>query len=159
MTTNNKVTTAKDVSKVTTSAPVAAAQSAVAAKSEKVKKEDATVDAKKEEAVEATAKKAQAKPAAKKETKKAEPKKATKRTTKKKEPVEVIQEVYFEYNGEQILSTSLVERVKEAYKNEGHRISSIKSLRLYINPNERRAYYVINDIAEGKFIQFYFLKY
>ena len=68
--------------------------------------------------------------------------------------VEKITEVYFEYNGEQILSEELVGRIQEAYKNEGHRISSIKTLRVYINPDERKAYYVINDKAEGKFVEF-----
>lgn len=87
--------------------------------------------------------------------------KATAKTTKKttarkaaKKPVEKITEVYFEYNGEQILSEELVGRIQEAYKNEGHRISSIKTLRVYINPDERKAYYVINDKAEGKFVEF-----
>ena len=93
--------------------------------------------------------------------KKAEETKATAKTTKKttarkaaKKPVEKITEVYFEYNGEQILSEELVGRIQEAYKNEGHRISSIKTLRVYINPDERKAYYVINDKAEGKFVEF-----
>ena len=85
--------------------------------------------------------------------KKTTAKKTTARKAAKK-PVEKITEVYFEYNGEQILSEELVGRIQEAYKNEGHRISSIKTLRVYINPDERKAYYVINDKAEGKFVEF-----
>lgn len=88
-----------------------------------------------------------------KTTKKTTAKKTTARKAAKK-PVEKITEVYFEYNGEQILSEELVGRIQEAYKNEGHRISSIKTLRVYINPDERKAYYVINDKAEGKFVEF-----
>ena len=88
-----------------------------------------------------------------KTTKKTTAKKTTTRKAAKK-PVEKITEVYFEYNGEQILSEELVGRIQEAYKNEGHRISSIKTLRVYINPDERKAYYVINDKAEGKFVEF-----
>lgn len=126
-------------------------------------------------------KKEEVKPVAEKtETVKTEPVKATVKTEKKvqpkeskpvakaaekpvakttarkaaKKPVEKITEVYFEYNGEQILSEELVGRIQEAYKNEGHRISSIKTLRVYINPDERKAYYVINDKAEGKFVEF-----
>ena len=113
-------------------------------------------------------KKEEVKPVAEKtETVKTEPVKATVKTEKKvqpkeskpvakaaEKPVEKITEVYFEYNGEQILSEELVGRIQEAYKNEGHRISSIKTLRVYINPDERKAYYVINDKAEGKFVEF-----
>ena len=82
------------------------------------------------------------------------------KNTVKKQPAakraekDIVQEVYFEYNGNQILSNELLDRIKEEYKNEGHRISSIKTLRVYINPDGRKAYYVINDKAEGKFVEF-----
>ncbi len=78
------------------------------------------------------------------------------KTTAKKKAAEkeVVQEVYIEYNQDQILTKELVEKIQETYKNEGHRISSIKSLRVYINLEERRAYYVINDKSEGKFVEF-----
>lgn len=89
------------------------------------------------------------KPADKTDAKKPVAKKAAKKVEK-----EVIQEVYFEYMGDQILSNDLVERIKEAYKNEGHRVSSIKTLRVYVNPEDRKAYYVINDKAEGKYVEF-----
>lgn len=81
------------------------------------------------------------------------------KTTEVKKPVkkaekEVIEEVYFEYMGEQFLSNDLVDRIKEEWKNEGHRIASIKSLRVYVSPEDRKAYYVINDKAEGKYVEF-----
>jgi len=82
------------------------------------------------------------------------------KNTIKKQPAakraekEIVQEVYFEYNGDQILSNELLDRIKEEYKNEGHRVSSIKTLRVYINADDRKAYYVINDKAEGKFVEF-----
>ena len=79
---------------------------------------------------------------------------AVKKTVAKKAEKEMVHEVYFEYNHEQILTEGIIERIQEAYKNEGHRISSIKSLRVYINLEARRAYYVINDKAEGKFVEF-----
>lgn len=85
--------------------------------------------------------------------KKTTTKNAAKKTTKKA-PVEKIQEVFIEHEGNQILTKELVQRIEEAYKNEGHRISSIKSLRVYINLGERKAYYVINDKEEGKFVEF-----
>ena len=144
----------------------------VAVKNDDKVVESVTAEVKKEEAV-------KAEPAAEKVAKEAEPvaEKAVKEETqaprrrgrkagqKKTAPVvkktaakkvekEMIREVYFEYNHEQILTEELIERIQEAYKSEGHRISSIKSLRVYINLEARRAYYVINDKAEGKFVEF-----
>lgn len=63
-------------------------------------------------------------------------------------------ETYFETADFQISANEIVELVKQAYKDEGHQVGRIKSLRTYINASERRAYYVINDKAEGKFIEF-----
>ncbi len=101
---------------------------------------------KKEEAVEAK------KPAVRKmEEKKTTAKKPGRKAVKKPEPV---QEIFFEYAGEQILAEELVNRIKETYKSEGHRVGAIKSLRVYINPEDRKAYYVINDKAEGKYVEF-----
>lgn len=147
-------------------APVAAAEKTVAAKGEKAEK----TTTKAAKAVKAEQAKEEVKAEVKKEEKKAEPVKAAKeekkapakkttakKTTTKKAPakvVETVQEVYFEYAGGQILSNEIVDRIKEEYKAEGHRVSSIKELRVYIKPEERKAYYVINDKSEGKFIQF-----
>lgn len=129
-------------------APVAAATKAVAAK----KAEEKPV-AKAEEKKPA-AKAEEKKPAAKKTTaKKSTAKKpAAKRGPKKQ--VEKIQEVFVEYNGDQFLTGEIVEKIHEEYRAEGHRVGAIKSLRVYIDPAERRAYYVINDKAEGKFVTF-----
>lgn len=140
--TNVKATETKTTK--TTKTAKAAADTAVAAKEEKAAK---TV----KETAKATAEK----------TVKAEPAKAEKKAPAKKapakkaaKPVETVQEVYFEYSGGQVLAEDIVGRIKEAYKSEGHRISSIKTLQVYIKPDERKAYYVINDKAEGKFVQF-----
>lgn len=157
-----KKTTMAKKTEVKKSAPVAAAQSAVATKQEVKAPVAATekkepVKAKEEEKVTTTTDK---KPVAAKTTKpaKATKKSATgstvKRTPKAKKEVEKVQEVFFEYEGDQILTEDIVERIKNTYKEEGHRISSIKSLRVYINPEERKAYYVINDKADGKFVGF-----
>lgn len=165
---NKKVSVAKETKSVANSAkaaPVAAAQSAVAAKTTPKAEGEAktTKSAVKEapakvtpEAKETAAKTVTAKPAAKKTAaKKTTAKKpATKKATTKKVVKELVEEVYFEYNNEQLLTKEIVDRIKETYKGEGHRISSIKSLRVYINPDERKAYYVINEKAEGKFVEF-----
>lgn len=169
----NKSVAKKEVS---TAAPVKAASVATAQAA--APKKDATEveesaskvavpEVKKEEAVkteEKTEEKAAAKAEEKPVTEKKKPgrkpgrkpaseKPAAKKAPKKSEQA-VVEEVYFEYNHEQVLSNELVERIKMEYKNEGHRISSIKSLKVYVNVVDRKAYYVINDKAEGKFVEF-----
>ncbi len=90
-------------------------------------------------------------------TKKATKETKTEKTTSKKskkesKEVENIQEVYLEFGDNKILSEEVIENIKQAYK--GHRISSIKKLQVYMNLDEKKAYYVINDKAEGKFVEF-----
>lgn len=95
--------------------------------------------------------------AAKKETKAAAAKADTKKAPAKKpakKKTDLVQEVFVEFNGNQILTDDIVNRIKESYQNEGHYLSSIKSLRVYVNLEERKAYYVINDKAEERFVEF-----
>lgn len=144
---------AKTIKKATqTKAPakntsVETAMKAVAAKKPEVKA-----------AAPAPVKKTEEKPAAKAEVKPAvkETEKKTRKPRKKtvKKPVEKIQEVFVEFNGEQFKTASIIEKIHEVYKAEGHRVGAIKSLRVYIDPVERKAYYVINDKAEGKYVEF-----
>lgn len=91
------------------------------------------------------------KPAAKKETK------ATTSTAAKKpaKKVELVQEVYVEYGDQQVFTDEIVNRIKDKYVGEGHYLASIKSLRVYLNMDERKAYYVINDKPEeNQFVEF-----
>jgi len=87
----------------------------------------------------------------KKETKKPVKKVSAEKSVK---AAEVIQETYFELDGNQFLVEEINNRVKEAYKAEGHYLSAIKSLKIYLNLAERRAYYVVNDKPENKFVEF-----
>lgn len=139
---NQKNTTAKKetVAKANTAAAIAS----VAAK----KAESAAPAAKAADTT--TAKKAEAPKAA---DKKAEPKKrGRKPAAKKAEPR--VQEVYFEFDGKQVEAGQVVSLIEQAYKNEGHQIGRIKDLKVYINSEEGKAYYVINgDDGEGKFIE------
>ncbi len=133
----------------TTTASTATAAAKPAAKKPAAKKPAAKKPAAKKPAAK--------KPAAKKTTtakkpavKKAPAKKtAAKRGRKpgsKNKVVESIQETIVQVDGVDIaVAETLVNRVKEAYKNSGHRVGNIKSLRIYINVNDRKAYYVIND--------------
>ncbi len=70
------------------------------------------------------------------------------------EKEEAVVETYFEVNGDQILSESITQRIMDTYQNNGCPIGPIKSLRIYLNLNERRAYYVINEEAKGEYIEF-----
>ena len=45
--------------------------------------------------------------------------------------------------------SAVKEQVLAAYAAEGHRTSAIKKLSIYLKPEERKAYYVINDKATG----------
>lgn len=154
---DKKNTTAKKetVAKTNTAAAIAAT---VAKKAEPAAPVAKTADttAKKTEAAKAAEKKAPAKKAeAPKKTaaKKAEPKKrGRKPAAKKAEPR--VQEVYFEFDGKQVEAGQVVSLIEQAYKNEGHQIGRIKDLKVYINSEEGKAYYVINgDDGEGKCIE------
>lgn len=154
---DKKNTTAKKetVAKTNTAAAIAAT---VAKKAEPAAPVAKTADttAKKTETPKAAEKKAPAKKAeAPKKTaaKKAEPKKrGRKPAAKKAEPR--VQEVYFEFDGKQVEAGQVVSLIEQAYKNEGHQIGRIKDLKVYINSEEGKAYYVINgDDGEGKYIE------
>ena len=71
-----------------------------------------------------------------------------------KPAVENKEEFFFEVNGQQVMVNQLdvKQRIHEAYREEGHRPANIKSLQVYVNLEERKAYYVINGKAEGKFV-------
>ena len=64
------------------------------------------------------------------------------------------QETYFEIAGEQILMEDINERIRQAWLAEGHYPSRLKSIKTYLNIEERRAYYVINGKAEDKYVEF-----
>ena len=68
----------------------------------------------------------------------------------KKRGTNSTEEIFLQYGGTEIRVQDVTDRVKQAYAAEGHRISGIHSLQLYIKPEENAAYYVINGKAEGK---------
>lgn len=78
---------------------------------------------------------------------------AVKKTAKKapakkeKEPAKTTMILQFGSNAEANLS-SLEEKIKAQFVEEGHRAGCIRNLDIYVKPEEGKAYYVIND---GKF--------
>ena len=127
-------------------AAVKATETKAVVKAEEVKAEAKEVVAKKAETVvkkaEETAKKAET---AVKATKKAAAKK-----TAKAEKKELVPEVFVQFDGNEDVVANVIERAKEAFTADGHRASSIKSLKVYLKPEEYAAYYVINDTYAGK---------
>lgn len=86
--------------------------------------------------------------AADKKTKTAE-KKQTKKDAAKE--AEISQAVYLQLTDGQYHVEDIVERIKEKYKSMGHRVSSIKQLRVYIKPMDNKAYFVINTKSEPEY--------
>ena len=93
------------------------------------------------------------KESAKKE--KAESKKATKekqteeKVAKKTAKLPTIQVIY-QFSGCEVTEKELVARVKALWTEKGNKIKDIDSLNIYMKPEEKAAYYVINDVEKGK---------
>ena len=91
----------------------------------------------------------------KKAAKAAEPKKAAKAAAPKKAAkaaapaAEKMEEIVIQYGVMEWKGAELMERAKAAYVAEGHRAAGIKSVSLYVKPEERKAYYVINEKTTG----------
>ena len=101
-----------------------------------------------EEKAETVAKKAEAK--AETGTKKVEKAKTTvKKAAKKtvKEPAKT--EFIVEFQGNAASVANLEDKVKAQFVAEGHRAGCIKTLNIYIKPEDYKAYYVINDKFTG----------
>lgn len=114
---------------------------------EAVKEAPVKVAPVKEETVKAE--KAPAKKAA--APKKAAAKTAPKETkTVKTEKAAASQNVYIQFAGKELLAQDIADQAKKAWEAEGHRASSIKSLDIYVKPEEFAAYYVINGKDTGK---------
>lgn len=57
---------------------------------------------------------------------------------------------YVEYQGKQVEEKELVAKVKELWVADGNKVKDMKSLNLYVKPEEAAAYYVINEDISGK---------
>ena len=96
-------------------------------------------------AAETTAKKAET--AVEKKT--ATVKKAVKKTTKTAKKEESKTEVILEFQGNSSSATEIEKKIKDKFVAEGHRAGCIKTLNIYIKPEDYKAYYVINDKFSG----------
>lgn len=70
---------------------------------------------------------------------------ATTRKTTKKENVDEKTEVFVQYAGQEFSERSIMEKVEAAWEAEGKKTSAIKKVKLYVKPEDGKAYYVINE--------------
>ena len=103
-----------------------------------------------EKPAETKAEPVKAEPAKKTAAKKETAKKTTAKKTVKGEKPAVTQNVYVQFAGLEISTADLTAKVTEEWVALGHRASSIKSLDLYVKPEDMAAYYVINGKESGK---------
>ena len=113
---------------------------------ETVKTEEVVVE-KKAPAKKAAAKKTTAKKAAS-EDEAVEEKKAPAKKAATKKATEV--EVFIQFAGNQAVQKEVEDKIKAAFVAEGHKESSIKSIKIYVKPEENAAYYVINEDNVGR---------
>lgn len=59
--------------------------------------------------------------------------------------------VYVEFYGEQVSQDELVKEVKKIWTDGGNKEADLKSINLYVKPEEDRCYYVINGDVNGSF--------
>ena len=100
--------------------------------------------------------KAEEKAEAKKAAKPAAKKPAAKAAPAKKE--EVKPEVFVQFQGQEAVVEDVIEKAKKQFTEEGHRVSTIKTIQVYLKPEEYAAYYVINQKYTGRVDLFQNLK-
>ena len=96
--------------------------------------------------------KAETKPEVKEETKasvekKAPAKKAPAKKTTAKKDIKV--KAVVEYYGKQVEEKDMIAAVKKAWTKSGRKVADIKTIDLYIKPEEGAVYYVINGFDSG----------
>ena len=84
---------------------------------------------------------------------KAEPKAKAAKTTKTATAAKETIKCTIEFGGKNTTIESVVNNIKEAYKAEGNK-AAIKTLDVYVQPENNVAYYVINGVEEGKSVNF-----
>ena len=99
---------------------------------------------------EAPAEKAEEKPKRASTKKSDTTKKPARAASTKKADAEKVEEIYVQFNGQEITTKDILEKVKQAHKDNGHRIGHIKSTQIYIKPEDGMAYYVINGKYKGE---------
>ena len=58
--------------------------------------------------------------------------------------------MFVEYQGKQVEDKAMMAAVKKAWTEAGNKVGDIKTVELYIKPEEDSVYYVINGTENGK---------
>lgn len=72
--------------------------------------------------------------------------KVVKKQTTKPATIQVI----YQFAKTETTEKALIAAVKEIWTGKGNKIKDIQSLNIYIKPEEKKAYYVINDTENGQ---------
>ena len=59
--------------------------------------------------------------------------------------------MYMEFQGKQLDEKKIIAKAKHIWVENGNKATELKSLKLYIKPEENMAYYVFNDEVTGGF--------
>ena len=59
--------------------------------------------------------------------------------------------LYLEYKEKQIKEADVVSQAKKIWKDSGNTAASLKSMKLYVKPEDDTVYYVFNDDIEASF--------
>lgn len=100
----------------------------------------------------AVSKAAEKKPVAKAASAKAAAAKTVEKKPAAKKPVakkEMKVNAYVEFFGKQVEEKTIIADVKKAWTKSGKKVGDIKTMDLYIKPEENAAYYVINGTESG----------
>lgn len=130
--------------KTVTKPEVKPVEKAVEAKAVEAKVETKTVEAKPAETKLTAEKPVKAEPVKKEAPKK----KAGRKPAAKKEENKT--EVFVEFYGQQSAIEDVKKKITDSFVAEGHRASTIKSLKIYLKPEDHSAYYVINEKFAGR---------
>ena len=77
-----------------------------------------------------------------------EPKKETKKAPAKRAAAKDIKtSVVVQFAGKEVTEKELIAAVKKAYTKKGNKVVDIKTIEIYVKPEENAAYYVVNGVG------------
>lgn len=60
-------------------------------------------------------------------------------------------EVYIQYRNTELRTTDILEKARTDYVSNGHKLTDIKEIQVYLKPEDNKVYYVVNHKDTGKF--------
>lgn len=77
-----------------------------------------------------------------------EPKKETKKAPAKRAAAKDIKtSVVVQFAGKEVTEKELIAAVKKAYTKKGNKVGDIKTIEIYVKPEENAAYYAVNGVG------------